>query len=147
MALRTIKLEGTLTNEQETIFEYPIGDVLSITSGRWQFAVSSLSIFFKNQQDLHPFNANYELSSNFIDTVIPEETGKVRAQMPLAIVRIKGNPGEKIVIGFKWRDYFEATCPRRLLQLKWKELNPYQVAPALKREAYVYVVLLFRRIE
>ncbi len=150
MAIRSVRLEGRLTHERKSVFQFPVGDIEKVTTGRWQFAISSLTFFFKEGQGLQPWNSVFELSSNFIDTVVPHSSGKVREQMPLAIVRVRGNPGENIVIGFKWRDYFEATCPKRLFELTWEELSPYEnvVPPAPgQREVYVYALLLFRRVE
>ena len=106
MKTRTLKLDGLLTHEPSTTFEYPLGAIESVTSGRWDIAISSIS-FFTNRQ---PWNSVYE--ANYFYTITISATGsKIREEMPLALVRIKGQPNEKQVLGFKWRDYFEISSP------------------------------------
>ena len=82
---------------------------------------------------------------------------KKKKEMTLAFVRLKGIPGEKILIGFKTKEFFEITRPAQIFVLNWEELSdPNRVdppepppAPGTKNEKYVNVsvLLLFRRIE
>ena len=121
MPLRTIKIEGKLTNEHTTVFQFPLGTIESVMSGRWQFAFASITFFVKG--DL-AWNSVFEISSNYIDSVVPTDTGRVRKQMPLTIIRLKGTSGDKIFLGFRCRDFFDIITPTPMFSLTWTELHP-----------------------
>ncbi len=140
MKTRTLKIEGHLTHERSTTFEYPLGAIESVTSGRWDIAISSIS-FFTNGQ---PWNSIYEVSTNYIDTITISATGsKIREEMPLALVRIKGQPNEKQVLGFKWRDYFEISSPSKLFRITFKEQFDPSAIPEPREEGSIYLSMLF----
>ncbi len=149
MRTRTLKLEGTIQNRAEYTFEYPFGAIEPITNGRWELALSSVSAIFS--KDLS-WNTIFEVSTNYIEKVVVRNDVRERQEMPLAFIRFKGQPSEKIMLGFRWRDFFEVTTPTRTFTLTFKEHQdpdiPVPPPPAGKeRRAFVSILLLFRRIE
>ena len=154
MKLKTLKLETQFSGDQTMYsMSYNIGDVESITSGRWQLAISSISLLFQGNRS---WNSIFEISSNFIEHSVPSSSGLARKEMSLGFFRVKGNPGEKQVIGFKWRDFFEVNQASRTIILNFKEfydpadppLPPPIVPPEQnKRNVYISVLVLIRRVE
>ena len=144
--LKTILVQGNLTKKNLSL-HYPLGDCDAISSGRWQMAISSISFLFG--KDLE-WDSIFGVSSNYIDTVISTPFGTEKKEMNLAMVRVKGKPGEKKMLGFKTRDFFEITRPSRNFTLNWTEIcDPDIVEPLVPGEKYAYVsvLMLFRRIQ
>ena len=149
MRIRTVKLEGRLTSLAPHTFEYPFGSIEAITSGRWEIAISSVTaIFSKNL----PWNTIFEVSTNYVEHIVINQTVRVREQMPLAFVRFKGQPRDQVLLGFKWRDFFEVTTPSKMLTLTLKpqkdpEIPDDPTPVGRERSAYVSILLIFRRVE
>ena len=149
MKSRTLKLEGRLSSEHEYTFQYPFGSIEAITSGRWELAIAAVTaIFSKNL----PWNAIFEVSTNYIETIVYNTSGQVKEEMPLGFVRLRGQPSDKVLLGFKVRDYFEITSPSHTFTLTLREQNDPEIPspptpPGRQREAYVSILLIFRRIE
>ncbi len=148
MKTRTLKLEGRITNVEGHISEYPLGSIESITSGRWELAISNISLIFGRG---HTWNTIYEVSTNYIDSVVAGENGIRQIQpMTLTFIRAKGQPGEKVMLGFRWRDFFEISSPSKMFRVTFKEItDPDGIAPAPAQDGSVFVsiLILFRRLE
>ena len=149
MRTRTLRLNGHVTSLADFTLEYPLGQVESITSGRWELAISAMSFIFSKQL---AWNSIFEVSTNYIDSsFITGEAGRIREPMPLCFIRIKGQPKDKVVIGYKWRDFYEITTPMQTLKLIFKEIRdpdvPIEPIPQQERCVYVSVLLLLRRIQ
>ncbi len=149
MKTRTLKVEGILTNSSEYTFEYPFGAVEAITSGRWELAIAAITaIFSKNLA----WNSIFEVSCNYIETVVVRNSQRVREEMPLGFVRLKGRAPERLLLGYKWRDFFEVTTPSKTLTVTLRELqdpdipNP-PILPGRERKAHISILLILRRIE
>ncbi len=149
MPLETIsvkgKLEGDETKKKFT-FNYELGNVQTIGTGRWEIAIASVAILFGQGV---AWNSIFEISTNYIDSVVPSQTGTVRKPMTLTFLKVKGSPGEKVLLGFKCRDFFEITTASRTLHLYWEELElvPPPVRPPRRRSAEATVLLLLRRVQ
>ncbi len=151
MPLKTIKLQGKLTGDESTkhfTLSYELGKVESITSGRWEMAISSVCFFFGRAI---AWNSIFELSTNYIDSTIPCETGTIRQPMPISVIRVRGAPGEKLLLGFKCRDFFEIIRPSNTFILNFDEIDsteyPAPTPPLRKRSLEVTVLVLLRRIQ
>ena len=144
MRLKTICLEGEITGDTiKHTFTYSLGDVESISMGRWEFAISSIAYNIGQET---AWNSIFQLSSNYIDTTVPTQTGTVKKEMPLGLIRLKGAPKEKVVIGYKWRDFFTVTSPSRSFNLNWTEIFRDTEVPRKKRTAKIQILILFRRV-
>ncbi len=146
--LKSIVVRGNLSTNNHTL-SYALGNCEAISNGRWQIAISSITFFIGPHL---PWNSVFQLRSNYIDTVVPTAYGTEKKEMTLAIIRLKGNPREKILIGFKTRDFYEITRPSRIFKLSFDELHesnePPQPTPAPEEKSVdVCVLLLLRRIE
>ncbi len=156
MKLKTVKLSSTLSGDTKNYsLSYPLGIIESITSGRWEIAISAVAVFFEGNL---AWNSVFEISTNYVEHTVITETGQERKEMPLAFIRLKGNPNDKQVIGFKWRDFFHITSPSHTLSLNLKEIYdpahppppipiPGPGEPVQERKAYISILLLFRRVE
>lgn len=145
----TIKLEGRLSGLEEYRFEYPFGLIETISNGRWELSISAITALFSKNL---PWNAIFEVSTNYIEHTVVKNSTRIREPMPLAFVRLKGQPSDKVLLGYKWRDYFEVTTPSQnfilnLRELKDPEIPNPPVPPGRERGAYVTILLIFRRIE
>ncbi len=150
MPLRTIKVKGKLSGDESNkafTLTYELGTVEGIFTGRWEMALASVSFFFG--QETASWNTIFEVSSNYIDCIVPTENGTQREPMTLSLLRVKGAPGDKVLLGFKSRDFFEITTPGRNLHLYWQDLNPSEppVGPRKERSVDVTVLILLRRIQ
>ncbi len=150
MPLRTIKVKGKLSGDETKknfTLTYELGTVEAICSGRWEMAVASVSFFFGPETT--SWNTIFEVSSNYIDCIVPSQNGTKREPMTLTLLRVKGAPGDRVVLGFKSRDFFEITTPSRNFCLYWQDLNPNEppVGPLKERSVEVTVLLLLRRIQ
>ncbi len=149
MKSRTLKLEGRLSNSNKYIFEYPFGSLENITSGRWEVAISAITAVFSKTL---PWNAIFEVSCNYVEAVVIKDSQRVREQMPLGFVRLKGKPGEHLLLGYKWRDFFEVTTPSKTLSFTLREvIDPEIPTPPIpagrERAAWLSILLIFRRME
>ncbi len=154
MKLKTIKLSGQFSGDTSNILlSYKLGNVERVTSGRWELAISSIAVLFEGNL---PWNSVFEISTNYVEHTVLTETGQQKEQMPLSFTRLKGNPNDKLVIGFKWRDFYEINSPTATLFLNLKEVNnpahPPQPPPppgpgVQEKKAYISVLLLLRRVE
>ncbi len=148
MKLKTIKLEGELTgDEKKFTFQTQLGDIKLISNGRWEFAISAVTLFFNEGQ---AWNSIFELSTNYIDTIIQTPVGRELKEMTIGFIRVRGTAGEKTLLGYKWRDFFEVTKPSKTFKLNWTELKQPQApqpTPAPKKSVYAHVLVLFRRVE
>ncbi len=152
MKVYTVTLRGRLTDLEDYTFEYPFGAIQNIGHGRWEFAISAISIIFTKQL---AWNSIYEVSTNYMDSVEISDTGvREQKQMTIGHIRIKGQPRDKVMLGYKWRDYFEITNPTRIFTLTLKEIRDPesipprpQPRPGQERSAYISILVLFRRIE
>ncbi len=147
MTLKAVRIQGKVTTgdiTKKNKLTYELGRVEAITSGKWELALSTISLFFHED-----YNANFEISTNYIDTTIPTSTGKLTKPMPIGFVRAKGAAGEKTVIGYKCRDFFEITTPSKTLVLYWQEIEtaPVPPQPPQEKNMSVSILLLLRRIQ
>ncbi len=147
MRSRTLKLEGRFNTTEGHTFEYPFGSIESITSGRWELAISNISLLFGEG---HAWNTIYEVSTNYIDVATIGSNGtRQREPMPLTFFRAKGQPEDKIMLGFRWRDYFEINTPSKVFRLTLKEIRDPDTIPnpAEGGSVFVSILLIFRRLE
>ncbi len=146
MKLKTILLQGDLTGDSTRFtFSSDLGNIESISNGRWEFAISAVTFLFQTGT----WNSIFELSTNYIDTVIETPLGKQQKEMTIGFVRAKGTAGEKLLLGYKWRDFFEVTKPSKTFKLTLTELHaPDAPAPIPSNKVvFAKILFLFRRIE
>ena len=149
MKTRTLKLDGRLSDGEEYTFEYPLGSIEAITSGRWELAISAITALYCERR---PWNSIFEVSTNFVEHTVVKNSGRVKEEIPLAFVRFKGQPTDKVLLGYKWRDFFEVNAPSNIFTLTLRELKdpniqPQPVPAGRKRGAYISILIIFRRIE
>ncbi len=148
MRVRTVKVEGRFSTVEGHTFEYPLGSVESITSGRWELAISHIAIIFGAGST---WNNIYEVSTNYIDTVTVGANGiRHKEAMALAFFRAKGQENDKIMLGFRCRDYFEITNASKIFKVTLKQIeDPDMVnpGPGENANAFVSFLFIFRRVE
>ncbi len=151
MRTRTLKIDGKFTDQTDQTLSYPLGVIEAINSGRWELAISSIAVIISKNL---AWNCIYEVSTNYIDNVVIGTTGsREREPMTLSFFRLKGVPNDKLVVGFKWRDFFQITNPCKELILNFKQhVDPDmapepQPAPGQERCAHITVLLILRRVE
>ncbi len=147
MRTRTVKLEGRISSVHgEHTFEYPLGSIEAITSGRWELAIANITFIFGRGD---AWNTIYEVSTNYIDTVTVDKNNVLqREPMTLTFFRAKGQPEDKVMLGFRWRDFFEITSPSKVFKLMFNEIRePETVQPIGNGSAFVSVLVILRRFE
>ena len=81
-----------------------------------------------------------------------EEETRLKNEMPLCFVRLRGQPTDKLVLGFKWRDYFQINSPARVMTVTFKEVRDPDAfvappVPGQKKSAFISILFILRRIE
>ncbi len=112
MKLKTILLQGEL-NEP---IKLKIGLIEAINKGLWEICLSSVSFIFKKRCDFL-----LTISSNYVQGPLIQEDGTTSIQpVTLSVIQCRGISGQKKLIAYKCRDYFEINNAQQTLEIYFK---------------------------
>ncbi len=126
-------------------FLLPLGRIVSITQGQWQFALKS--VFFEYTADV-PTVQMCRFSSNYVHQPGVNELGQyVQEETPLSIMLVPNGKADNIkIIPIGTRDFFTIDRAEEVLRIKIERLDGRETEPNYLKNMVVTIYILLRRV-
>ena len=148
MKLVPILLRGNFTKD----LMYNFGAIFPVTKGEWQLSIQTVAFEYMKSSDRRPdpppINEFLYLSSNYVEEtqILSNEESSIKPVV-LSLIHINLKPGEKKVIQFAVRDFFNISSPTKKLFLFLRDEHYEPFKNNIAEKLNVTIMLLLRRVK
>ncbi len=126
-------------------FLLPLGRMVNITQGQWEFALKS--VFFEYTADIQTVQM-CRFRSNYVHQAGVNELGQyVQEETPLSVMLVpSGKVGSIKIIPIGTRDFFTIDRAEEVLRIKIDRLDDTETEPNHLKNMVVTIYILLRRV-